>query len=80
MPRYKIKWLRSLFVFVTMIVAAMAATPRSAISASQDVPCVTHNQKLAQVTCGECEDRVCVAGHCRCVRVVCRKGVHSTRG
>jgi hypothetical protein len=80
MANHKIKSLRSLFVFVTIIVAAMAATPRSAISAAQDVPCLTNYQKLAEVSCGPCEDRVCVAGHCRCVRVKCRGGPRSIRG
>jgi len=80
MANYKIKSLQSFFVFVTIITAAVAATPRSAISASQDVPCATNYQRSAQVTCGPCEDRVCVAGHCRCVRVKCRGGPGSVRG
>ena len=80
MANYKTKLLRSLFLFVTIIVAAMVVTPRSAISAWQGVPCVTNDQRLAEVSCGPCEDRVCVAGHCRCVRVKCRGGPGSVRG
>jgi len=80
MANYKIKFLQSFLVFVTIIVAAMAAAPRASLSAAQDVPCVTNHQRLAQVTCGPCEDRVCVAGRCRCVRVKCRGGVRSIRG
>ena len=80
MARYKIKPLRLLFVFATIIAAAVAATPRPAISASPDVSCVTNYQRSAQVSCGPCEDRVCALGHCRCVRVKCRGGPGSVRG
>ena len=80
MAKYNNKPLLLLFVLATTIAAAVAVSPRPAISASPDVPCATDDQKSAQVTCGPCEDRVCVAGHCRCVRVKCRGGPGSVRG